>query len=243
MSENNVNIHKNHRKKIRERFYTCGFDGMADHNVLETILFPGIPQKDTNPIAHELMEIFGSFSAVLEADRESLLKIKGMTETAAFSLMTYLPVYKRYFDDIVGDKPIFDTPEKLVEYLRPRFFEKNRIERMYILCFDGKKRLITCQIISDGDLCSSLFDIRKLLNIVLQVNAQRVIIAHSHPRGIAIPSREDIVATKHLYNLLSYIMVDLDDHIIVTDNDYFSMERSKHYTHIFHSAPPLVDYE
>lgn len=239
MAEGKVNIHKDHRKKVKDRFFECGFTGMPDHNVLEAILFLGIPQKDTNPIAHELIDTFGSFSGVLEAKKSDLLKIKGMTESAAFAIMSFLPVNRRYIESLQKKKPVFETNDEIIEFLRPLFFEKSTIERVFVLCFDSKNRMIACRNICDGDISSALFDVRELTRVVLEVNAQKIIVAHSHPHGVALPSREDISTTKLIYEMMKFIKVHLDDHLIVTDTGYMSMAKSRHYTHIFHGLEPI----
>ena len=239
MAEGKVNIHKDHRKKVKDRFFECGFTGMPDHNVLEAILFLGIPQKDTNPIAHELIDTFGSLSGVLEAKKSDLLKIKGMTESAAFAIMSYLPVNRRYIESLQKKKPVFETNDEIVDFLRPLFFEKSTIERVFVLCFDSKNRMIACRNICDGDISSALFDVRELTRVVLEVNAQKIIVAHSHPHGVALPSREDISTTKLIYEMMKFIKVHLDDHLIVTDTVYMSMAKSRHYTHIFHGLEPI----
>lgn len=242
MADGKVNIHKDHRKKVKDRFFECGFTGMPDHNILEAILFLGIPQKDTNPIAHELIDTFGSFAGVLEAKKSDLLKVKGMTESAAFAIMSYLPVNRRYIESLQKKKPVFETNDQLVEFLRPLFFEKSTIERVFVLCFDSKNRLIACRNICDGDISSALFDVRELTRVVLEVNAQKIIVAHSHPHGIALPSREDIATTKLIYEMMKFIKVHLDDHFIITDTGYMSMAKSRHYTHIFHGLE-AIDFD
>lgn len=239
MADEKVNIHKDHRKKVKERFFECGFTGMPDHNILEAILFLGIPQKDTNPMAHELINTFGSLSAVLEAKKSDLMKIKGMTENAAFAIMSYLPVNRRYIESLQKKKPVFETKDQIVEFLRPLFFEKNTLERVFVLCFDSKNRLIICRNICDGDISSAFFDVRELTRIVLEVNAQRIIIAHSHPHGVALPSPEDVTITKYVYEMMKFIKVQLDDHLIVTDTGYMSMAKNRRYTHIFHGLEPI----
>lgn len=242
MADGKVNIHKDHRKKVKDRFFECGFTGMPDHNILEAILFLGIPQKDTNPIAHELIDTFGSFAGVLEAKKSDLLKVKGMTESAAFAIMSYLPVNRRYIESLQKKKPVFETNDQLVEFLRPLFFEKSTIERVFVLCFDSRNRLIACRNICDGDISSALFDVRELTRVVLEVNAQKIIVAHSHPHGVALPSREDIATTKLIYEMMKFIKVHLDDHFIVTDTGYMSMAKSRHYTHIFHGLE-AIDFD
>ena len=242
MADGKVNIHKDHRKKVKDRFFECGFTGMPDHNILEAILFLGIPQKDTNPIAHELINTFGSFSGVLEAKKSDLMKIKGMTESAAFAIMSYLPVNRRYIESLQKKKPIFENNDQIVDFLKPLFFEKSTIERVFVLCFDTKNRLIACRNVCDGDISSALFDVRELMRIVLEVNAQKIIIAHSHPHGVVLPSREDIATTKLVFEMMKFIKVQLEDHFIVSDSGYMSMAKSRHYTHIFHGLE-AIDFD
>ncbi len=226
------NPHKGHRIKVRNRYYETGFNGMADHNVLEMLLFFGIPFKDTNEISHELISRFGSFSAVLEADVKDLVTVKGMTENAACLITMILPLYKRYMEDISKRKPEFVSKEELAEFIRSLFLDTND-ERIYALAYDSSRRYIGYRNIGDGDITSSRVDIRKLTSFVLENNATGIILAHNHPHGIALPSREDINFTKYVYKILEALKVRLLDHIIVNESDYMSMVETMRYTYIF----------
>ncbi len=233
-----VNIHKGHRDKIKKRFYESGLKGMPDHNVLEFLLFFGIPQKDTNPIAHELINKFGSFSGVLEAKMSDLLSVKGMTENAACLISMILPVYKRYVNDIHKKKRKFETTKEIVEFLRPLYLDTQN-ERIYVLCFDAHDRLIACRAASDGTRSSASFDCSMLASIVLEVKAKKVILSHNHPNGTLTPSEDDVSITETMRNFLSYLGVQLKDHIIITDKSYFSMVNSPSYIHIIYGVEPL----
>ena len=211
---------------------------MPDHNILELLLFFGIPQKDTNPIAHALIEKFGSFSGVLEAGRPDLLSVKGMTESAACLLTLFLPVYKRYINDLHKKRRKFSDAKEIADYLRPHYLDTNN-ERVYALCLDSQDRLIACRVVSDGDIDSSTFDIRKLASIVLEVKAKKVVLSHNHPNGSLVPSQGDALATKAAQELLRLLKVQLTDHIIVTDKSYFSMIKSPAHIHLFYGADPL----
>ena len=81
-----MGIHDGHREKMRARFLAAGLDAFADHEALELLLYYAIPRRDTNPIAHTLMERYGSLSAVLEAPAEDLRKVEGIGESAAILL-------------------------------------------------------------------------------------------------------------------------------------------------------------
>lgn len=241
MSDNkkeNSNIHRNHRQKVRERYYSGGFRGMAPHNVLEMLLFFGIPYKDTNPIAHELIDRFGSFSAVLEAKRTDLMQIKGMTENAACLLTMILPLYQRYSQELIKRRPKFDSVDDLADFLRTLYLDNNNIERVYILCFDANKTLITYRVIGEGDVSSSDFDMRKLASAVLETNADSVVLSHNHPHGVAAPSMQDGVATAAIASLLHTLNVKFSDHIIIADKNHFSMVNSPRFVEYFYNFKP-----
>lgn len=76
-------LHDGHRARVRQRFLTEGLRGFESHQILEMLLFYGIPRRDTNELAHRLINTFGSLSRVMEAEYEDLLKVPGMTAQAA----------------------------------------------------------------------------------------------------------------------------------------------------------------
>ena len=233
------NIHSGHRKKVRNRYYECGFNGMADHNILEFLLFFGIQRKDTNPIAHRLISRFGSVSRVFEAKIEDLLKVEGMTENAACLITMILPLYKRYVEDLQSRKPDMTTKDELADYLRSKF--SKQVEQVYIVCFDAKHSFITSRLIGEGDISSSAFDIRKLVSTVLETNAAMVVLAHNHPYGVHLPSAQDVEVTKSIFETLRNIKVSLADHLIITDSGYSSMIDLPRCSHIFYGVEPLFN--
>lgn len=233
MAEGKTNIHKDHRKKVRERYYENGLQGMAPHNIIELLLFFGIPFKDTNPMAHELINRFGSLSSVLEAKRSDLLQIKGMTENAACLISLILPLYRKYSEDLMNRKKNFKDNDELVEFLRALHIDNNINERVFVLCFDANDYLITYRMLGEGDINSSNVDLRKLAALVLETNCQSCVISHNHPHGVCLPSKADVGATNAISYLLSTLKVKLSNHIIVSDNDYFSMAESKKFCHLF----------
>ena len=233
-----VNIHKGHREKVKNRYYESGMSGMPDHNILEFLLFFGIPQKDTNTIAHELINKFGTFSGVLEAKRSDLLSVKGMTENAACLITMILPIYKRYINDLNKKKRKFESTKEIVEFLRPLYLDTQN-ERIYVLCFDSQDRMIACRAASEGTRGSASFDCSTMASIVLEVKAKKVILSHNHPNGSLVPSNDDVRLTEQMRDFLSYLGVQLKDHIIITDKSYFSMLNSPSYTHIIYGVEPL----
>ena len=82
----NPSTHKGHRERLKNRFLGTGLDSFTDVQALELLLFYAIPMKDTNPIAHALLNRFGSLSQVLDAPVEELKKVPGISDHAAVLL-------------------------------------------------------------------------------------------------------------------------------------------------------------
>lgn len=233
--------HNFHRKHMRERFYEVGFKGMADHNVLEMLLYFGIPRKDTNDIAHELIKTFGSYADVFEANRHDLMKVKGMTETAACLIKMVIPFYGRYIENLNKREPSPIEPEAVAEYLRPKYHEGSCRERVFVLCYDNSDHMITCRLLNEGDINSSAFDIREFGRIVLETNCASVIISHNHPHSFSAPSKDDIRVTRSVIELLNMLKVTLKDHIIVSDNDFTSLANFRQTLPMFYGIDELEE--
>ena len=101
-----MGIHDGHREKMRQRFMTGGLDAFADHEILELLLYYAIPRRDTNPIAHALMERYGSLPAVLAAPMEDLKRTEGIGESAAVLLHLVPQVCRRARLAQVGEEGI-----------------------------------------------------------------------------------------------------------------------------------------
>lgn len=110
-----------------------------------------------------------------------------------------------------------------------------RVETAYILCLDNVNRFIACQKLAEGDELAVVLSPRKLVERVTRLGATRVLLAHNHPRGVAIPSKADIQITSKISSTLSGIGVAFMDHIIVADNDFVSMRDSADYQLLFES--------
>ena len=232
------NIHKGHRKKLKNRVLTHGLAGEAPHTILELLLFYGIPYKDTNPIAHELLDRFGSLSGVLRAGVEELKSVKGMTENAALLLHLILPVYAAYEDDLLRTPTLPETTAQIVEYMRPKLIG-GTTEKAYLICVGANGKLLGLRKICEGDLSSAALDLRALAAAVLETKAQDAILIHNHPNGIAAPSLQDVEATKQVFSFLEQMKVRLLNHIILTEDDYCSMVDKLKFTHLFYGIQPL----
>lgn len=217
-------IHTGHRQRVRERFLNAGIESFQLHEILEFLLFFGIPFKDTNALAHNLIEKYGSFSAVFDAPVESLKNFPGMTENAAVLIKALPDIYRSYSNDKMKQTVYIGSLIPCVKLLRTLYAGLTK-EEMYILFLDKSHKLISYKKLAKGSVDEVRFSIREIQEAVFFSNATNVIIAHNHPSGNVEPSKEDIDITKIISQSLSYINVVVLDHVIVSDNKHFSFNR------------------
>jgi len=225
MGSNPKGIHDGHRERVRQRFLENGLNGFADHEVLELLLYYAIPQGDTNPLAHALIDRFGSLSGVLTAPVELLTQVKGVKERTAILLRLAPLVGQRARLTAMREELILNTRERIGAYLL-ELFSQERNEAVYEVCLDAKGRLLVCKRLGEGSASAVNLDVRKVVENAIVHHASAVILAHNHPSGIALPSQEDQAATTQIKIALESIGVQLIDHIIAADDDFVSMSDS-----------------
>ena len=223
-----MSIHAGHRQRLKERFLKDGLDNFEEHQVLELLLFYGIPQRDTNEIAHELIRHFGSLSRVLEATPEELSKVKyvGDNVTTLFKLITAVARY--YQVSCAMREEILPTIESCGKYLVPFFYQRPN-ETVFLLCLDAKCKVLCCEKGGEGGINSAGVPVRKIVELALKNNASAVILAHNHPSGVAVPSGEDVQTTRRVAMALDAEGVTLEDPLVVAERDYVSIRQSNLY--------------
>lgn len=223
-------VHQGHRVRMKERFCLEGLDNFNEINALELLLFYCVQRKDTNPLAHRLLERFGTLAKVLDASRDELIQVEGVTENIAVFL-SLMRDMSRYYNRLKQNEQIkvIGSVTECAQLLRPNFIGRSD-EAVFVLCLDAKCQVICCNVVSHGTANSAPFPFRKVVELVIKSKAASVVISHNHPGGIAIPSPEDIAVTKRLAGLLGDIEVVLVDHIVFADDgDYVSMVQSNYY--------------
>ncbi len=225
----NSSIHDGHRKRLRQRFMDEGLDNFTDVQVLELLLFHCVPRKDTNALAHRLLECFGSLSQVLDTSVEELRRVEGVGENTAMFLKL-LPAVTRYYsvDRSKRGSTFLQTTEACGQYLLG-YFEGQINETVYLLCLDAKCKPLCCQKVGEGSVNSAGVPVRRLVEVALAANATSVVLAHNHPGGVAIPSHEDILTTRRVAAALEAVEIRLADHLVIADGDFTSMLQSGYF--------------
>ena len=217
-----MGIHDEHRKRMKQKFINSGMDSFADHEVLELLLYYSIARRDVNPIAHELINRFGSLSAVFDAPLEELQKVDGVGEHTA-ALIKMLPqISRRYLISRTAADNVLTSPQLAGEYVKSYFYSMNK-ECVYLICLDARSKVITTKCITEGDVSNVPLSSRQVVEFALSNHATSIIIAHNHPNGFALPSESDYISTRRIENALKAVEIKLLDHIIVSDDDFVSM--------------------
>jgi DNA repair protein RadC len=212
-----------HRKRLRERFSNTGFNGLADYEILELVLTYVIPRKDVKLYAKALIREFGSLKQVLDADISDLKKIRNLSDYSAGFLLFLRKFSSLYLSLDIKQQEKINSPDKVKDFLISSL-SGEKIEKVYILTLDSASAVTSYKELESGTVNKSFLIPRKIAEIALNNKAASVIIAHNHPGGTLKPSQSDIASTMSVMKALETIEVLLLDHIIVSNNDYFSFK-------------------
>ena len=220
-----MGLHDGHRNRLKNRFLNEGLTNFEDHNVLELLLFYSIPRSDTNEIAHELLNKFGSLHGVFEAGMEDLMSVNGISRHSAVLIKMIPELFVVYGRDKVRDIQKINSSDDAKQFFIPRFYGKVR-EQVQLVLLDDKMNIIKWVKIYEGSVNSANVPIRKIVEIAIENRATNVIIAHNHPTGLILPSKDDLRATAKVREALALVDIKLLDHVIVSDNEAASLKDS-----------------
>ena len=218
-------MHDGHRARLRRQLLDGGLDSFSDVQALELLLGFVIARKDVNPLAHALLERFGSLSGVLDAPAGDLMKVPGIGENTAVMLSVMPQLMRRYTIGKNKTGTILNTTTKAGSYLLPFFFGA-KDEQVYLLCLDAKCKVLDCRKLFTGSVNTVGVSVRRIVEEALRRNATSVILAHNHTSGIALPSREDEETTNMVQAALEAVGIRLVDHMVMVEDDFVSMADS-----------------
>lgn len=221
-------LHAGHRKRLKQQFAHDGGKSMSDYTFLELILFYALPQGDTNPLAHRLIDRFGSFDKVFEATREELLEVDGVGEHTASFLTTLLPVLSRYLERRAGESFEYTDIEKIREYVTAKYTGVD-CEKAMLLHFDAKGFFTNSFFLGNGDISHIEIDNREIASSIVRDKAVYSILVHNHPSGIVSPSTQDLRSVENISSFLNMLSVTLVDNIIVSNDDFLAFSQNSRY--------------
>ena len=212
-----------HRRRLRERLLTAGPEALADHEMLELVLF-ALPRRDTKPIARTLIALFGSFAQVISAPVQELLAVEGLGEAGAATLKSVHAAALRLMRAEVMDRPVLTNWDRLLSYLHAEL-SRERVEQFRVLFLDNRNRLLADEAQQRGTVNHTPVYPREVVKRALELHATALIMVHNHPSGDPTPSPEDIAMTQHIKAASAALSIVVHDHIIIGNGRWFSFRK------------------
>jgi len=203
-----------HRGRMRSRLLTAGPDSLADHEMLEMVLFLAVPRRDTKPLARALLSRFGSFSGAIAAPLNELRATDGLGEAGLAALKTVQAAALRLIRAEVLDQPLLTSWDRLMDYLQAAL-ARERVEQFRVLFLDGRNRLLADEVQGRGTLNHTPVYPREVVKRALELNAAALILVHNHPSGDPTPSRADIEMTREVRQAAEALSLVLHDHLVI----------------------------
>lgn len=221
-----MQLEQGHRQRLRRRFRQEGLEGFHELHALELLLCYAIPQKDTKPLARALLDRFGSYAGVLEASYADLCGVEGVGEAVATYLMLVMASFRYYRSEKAQTRMVLGETEAIGELLLAQYQGRGE-EAVYLVCLDGKAKLLGCHLVGKGDVNSASIPKRRVVELALADKATYAVLAHNHPSGVALPSPADLTTTQEIAAALGAVGIMLADHLVMADEDYVSMAQSR----------------
>ena len=216
-----TNYNEGHRQRVVQKFMQYGGEVFADYELLELLLMQIIPRKDVKPLAKELLNRFGSLSAILRAEPEHLKQIKGVGDKTVVFLKTLLSISQRLSKEKINNQPILSDWNAILDYAR-MLYAGETVEKLRILFLNQKLQLMHTEIHQTGTVNHVPIYPREILKRALNLNASAIILIHNHPSLDINPSKADIVMTNKLIESCNIVGIPLLDHLITNSKDYYS---------------------
>lgn len=212
-----------HRNRMRQRLMKAGPDALADHEMLEMILFLALPRRDTKSIARALLVRFRAFSGVVGAPAHELMSIEGVGEAGAAALKLVQAASLRLLWQGIAGQPVLSAWDKLMDYLNAAMAHEPK-EQFRVLFLDNRNRLIADEVQHTGTIDRTAAYPREIVKRCLELHASAVVLAHNHPSGVPTPSREDIDMTREIARAAATLGIKVHDHVIIGKGRHLSFK-------------------
>jgi DNA repair protein RadC len=213
-----------HRARMRMRLLSAGPDALADHEMLEMVLFLALPRRDTKPLARALLHRFGSFAGAIAAPARELGSVEGLGDAGAAALKLVKAAALRLAKAEVMDRPVLNVWDRLIEYLTAAL-ARERVEHFRVLFLDSRNRLIADEAQARGTVNHTPVYPREVVKRALELQATALILVHNHPSGDPMPSAEDVAMTQQVKAAAEALSVVLHDHLVISNGRWVSFRR------------------
>jgi DNA repair protein RadC len=213
-----------HRQRMRQKLLDGGPEALADHELLEMVLFLALPRKDTKHVAYRLLAKFGSFAAAIAAPARDIAAVEEMGVASAAALKIVQAAALRLARQEVIGRPVLSNWDALMDYLNA-VMAREKIEQFRILFLDNRNRLLADEAQARGTVNHTPVYPREVVRRALELQATALILTHNHPSGDPTPSRDDIAMTRQIVEAAKTLSIAVHDHVIVGNGTWLSFRK------------------
>lgn len=206
----------------REKLSLRGAQNLTDAELLAILLRTGSKGKSVIQISHELIKKNGNLAVLASNSFSQMTKISGIgndkaaTLLAAFELSRRIQSQSKWY----SDKKI-SSPGEVADIFIPLLKDELK-ERFIVVCLNSANKIIKYEVISVGNLNSSIVHPREVFKVAIENNSASIILIHNHPSGNSDPSNEDISITKKIVETGTIMSIPVFDHIIIAGKNFTS---------------------
>lgn len=199
-----------HRGRMRDRLLAAGPDGLADYEILEMLLFQGIPRRDTKPLAKAVINRFGGLAPVLAAAPSELLATPGLTPDSVVALRLVDEAAARLASAEQRDRPILSNWERLSQYLAER--PADPPDHLRVLFLDNRNRLLADESRPGG--LDPIACCREILKYALELHATALILVRARPQHRLYDDAPEIRLASRLGQAAAILSIVLHDQVL-----------------------------
>lgn len=206
----------------REKLLSAGAENLSNSELLAILIRNGTKQKSAVDLAKEVLKLGkDNLGELGKLSVKELMKIKGIGEAKAISIVAALELGRRKQASAVLQKDLVSSSTDIARYLQTKL-KDYRHEVFAILFLNRANKINHFEIVSEGGITGTVADTRIILRKALEEDAVSMVLCHNHPSGSLKPSRADEDLTKKIKEAARFFDIAVLDHVIVSDSGYYS---------------------
>ncbi|HEY0751980.1 MAG TPA: DNA repair protein RadC [Chitinophagaceae bacterium] len=223
MQENNYPIKQWAKDdRPREKLLLKGPQALSDSELLAILIGMGTKNRSALDLAREILSLGkNSLPELGKRSVKELMKVKGIGEAKAISIVAALEIGRRRQASSSMEKSLVSSSSDVAQYLQS-LLRDHRHEVFAVLFLNRANKINHFEIISNGGITGTVADPRIILKKALDEDAVSLILCHNHPSGSLKPSRADEELTFKIKEAAKYFDIKVLDHIIVSESGYYS---------------------
>lgn len=223
-----------HYEKPREKALLIGIQGLSSRELLAILLRTGYKGNSVLELSEELIQKAGGVAGLCKMSFVELCDIRGIGTSKALELLACFELSRRIALENVQKMDVIEKPDALVQWLQKEIGSEDQ-ETFMAIYLDTHNRMLSHRVLFKGTINESYVYPRDIFREAIVIKASNVIVVHNHPSGECIPSKADILLTTRLLEAANIMNVNLYDHLIVSDHDFYSFYKSGVITSILES--------